>query len=96
MSVRRGYAELVFMGVDGHAGFGGNNWYGWILPEGLVMDHIPCFRCDDPNCIEWSDVLCVEGESRTKALANIIAGQFHHCAYHVSECEMATDKIGKC
>lgn len=90
--MRRNYGELVFMGGNGPAGFGGDGWYGWILPEGPPDDHIPCFCCDDPECLEWCDVLCVAGESRAEALTNILAGRFSHYAYHVGECRMATDR----
>jgi len=50
---------------------------GWIPANLKVVlvyeeDHMGCMLCDDPECVEWSNVLGTDG----------------HWYWHVSECQM--------
>lgn len=64
----------------------------WQLPM-RRENWMPCMRdCGDPDCQEWCNVWVLAGESRTEAIANLMAGRFVGVACHVSECEMRLDR----
>ena len=96
MSRRRGYCEVVH--VRRGAAFGSGGRYGVILPEPmyryegrLVTDRTPCMLdCGDRNCLEWTDVRALPGETRREAVSALAAGRYAGAMYHVSECEMST------
>ena len=95
MSKRRHDSEVVALGK--WAGFGPANTYAVILPEAYwnlseqkaIIDQVPCMLdCDDKDCMEWSDVFWLPGNTRKEAIANLIQGNWSGVSYHVSECEM--------
>ena len=65
----------------------------WAVANVEIIDQTPCMLdCDDPNCMEWTNVWTVAGASRTEAMANVVARSYTGANYHVSECEMVDDQ----
>lgn len=103
MSKRRQQSELVW--IPAQAGYGSGDCYAVIMPEhGFllrrndpsdtreIVDQIPCLlECDDPACMEWSDLFALPGSTRQEAIANLIARRYTGACYHVSECQMYTN-----
>lgn len=74
MSIRRKPGDIVWL--EPNSGFVGESWKlkAEIMPE---ENPPPCFECDDPECVEWSNL---------KTMPDKNGKQYFLC--HVSECHM--------
>ena len=59
-----------------------------------IVDQMPCpLECGDPDCMEWTDVWTLGGDTRRQAMRNLIARRFSGANYHVSEWEMSDHQV---
>lgn len=80
MSTRRKAGDWVWL--KAHAGMVGESWRlkAEIRPE---QDPPPCFLCDDPDCVEWTD-LWTEPDIKSNGRRYLLC--------HVSECQMFDER----